>query len=87
MFISVGRIWAGRPAAEVAREPRVRRWPWSRVEHRSPRVLAEAPDMPALLGASDAELVRHATRSFVAAEEVRHRAIMLLLTNPGRRGR
>lgn len=82
MFISVGRIWAGRPAAEVVREPRVRRWPWRREELRS-----EALDMPALLGASDAELVQHATRSFVGAEAVRHRAVMLLLTNPSDRGR
>jgi hypothetical protein len=82
MFMSVGRIWAGRPAADVAREPRVRRWPWSRGEQRS-----QAIDMSALLGASDTELIQHATRSFVGVEAERHRAIMLLLTNPGDRGR
>jgi hypothetical protein len=84
MFISVGRMWAGRPVAEVASEPRARRWPWSRFESRKP---AEAADVPALEGASDAELVQLVTRSFDGAEAVRHRAVMLLLTRQGQSGR
>jgi hypothetical protein len=85
MFMSVGRVWAGRPAAEMAREPRPRRWPWSRFELKLSR--PEAADMPVLVGASDAELAQLAARSFDGAEAVRHRAMMLLLTSPGERGR
>jgi hypothetical protein len=89
MFVSIGRIWAGRPAAKVGiGEPRERTWPWSGLAHRLTRTRERGPVVPVALGASDGELVRMATPPAMdMAEHHRHRAMMLLLTNPGRPGR
>jgi hypothetical protein len=88
MFISIGRIWAGRPAAVVSTRERLRiRRSGSRSEYRSRQTVENAPDLPAALGASDAELVRVAIpQSMGAADRHRHQAMLLLLTNNGHRG-
>jgi len=89
MFMSIGRIWAGRPATAVGTgESRERSWPWNGIAHRLTRTRDHGPVVPAALGASDGELVRVATPTAMdLAEHHRHQAMMLLLTNPGRPGR
>jgi hypothetical protein len=88
MFISIGRIWAGRPAAVVSARERLRiRRSGNRSVYRSRQTGENALDLPAALGASDAELVQVAVpQAMDAADRHRHQAMLMLLTNNGHRG-
>ena len=87
MFTTVGRVWPGRPAADAGeRRLRVRHWLWSGIDRLVSPTRDRAQDVPAALGASDGELVQVATRRALdGAEQHRHQAMMLLLTQNGNR--